>query len=163
MILLLFHFRGSIIHLTQLWSSFLGYLADRKMLAHFVLHKTNPTIKVGFMHCIFHHYFFQIGVCDSDERMAFSLLCNYEPVAAECRIPRSGFVPGERIPISVSVQNNSRRNIDFVMLMLMQVRKRYLGCGNTAPFLRDETTLLFHVAMDMVPRVPANGRIWSDF
>ena len=70
--------------------------------------------------------FFQIGVGGSDERMVFSLLCNYEPVAAECRIPRSGFVPGEWIPISVSVQNKSRRNIDFVMLLLRQVRKRYI-------------------------------------
>ena len=37
---------------SELWSSFLGYLTDYKMLAYFVLHKSNPTIKVWFIHYI---------------------------------------------------------------------------------------------------------------
>ena len=53
--------------------------------------------------------------------MVCCLCCATGPVAGVLRIDRCGYVPGEAIPFSTTMQNDSDRNINSVKVKLLLV------------------------------------------
>lgn len=94
------------------------------ILCIFLIDNTDPVshllVMLSCEKCCFSAATFQQPVSLSYHKSRFCLCCKDGPISAAVNLPRSGFVPGEKIPIIFKVDNKSDSAVSDSKVELVQ-------------------------------------------